>query len=94
MGRLQNNPSIGWVHPKSTKFPVWERSQGFLRTEKLKKQSRGEGRCDASSGKELMDNKRQFVLRAIFKNNLCEESGRDPPFVELGNAILAKKKWR
>jgi hypothetical protein len=39
-------------------------------------------------------NKRQFELRAIFKNNLCEESGRDPPFVELGNDILAKKEWR
>jgi hypothetical protein len=38
-----------------------------------------------------MDNKRQFELRAIFENNLCEESGRDPPFVELGNDILAKK---
>jgi hypothetical protein len=32
-----------------------------------------EGWCDASSGKELMDNKRQFELWAIFKNNLCEE---------------------
>lgn len=52
-----------------------------------------EGWCDASSGKELMDNKRQFELKAIFKNNLCEESGRDPPFVELGNDILAKKEW-
>jgi len=40
-----------------------------------------------------MDIKRQFELRAIFKNNLCEESGRDPPFVELGNDILAKKEW-
>jgi hypothetical protein len=39
-----------------------------------------------------MDNKRQFELRAIFENNnLCGESGRDPPFVELGNDILAKK---
>jgi hypothetical protein len=43
--------------------------------------------------KKLMDNKRQFELRAIFKNNLCEESWRDPPFVELGNNNLAKKEW-
>jgi hypothetical protein len=40
-----------------------------------------------------MDNKRQFELRAIFKNNLYEESGRDPPFVELGNDTLAIKEW-